>query len=267
MKLGIVIPFKSQRVSRDWVAVSGCLEATLRSLSRQSSDDWIAVVVGHEKPEIRWQEFSERITWLASTDALPPLRHGGCFTKHTDFNYILDKNRKTAKGMLSLQKEVITDWFVLDADDFLHRDFVSTLGKLPHQAGWLFRSGYLWYKDLRRWMPSDQMLNLCGSTAVISAALFDVPTTGRDEDLHQIPWCRMSHSDIEEYLSPHLAGGDPTFPLAAIAYTLSHGDNCSDEFRVSFKARLKQWIKKRVRSHPLKADFAAAFGMNFYETQ
>lgn len=267
MKLGIVIPLKSQRVSRDWEAVSRCLEATLRSLNRQSSNDWLAVVVGHEKPEISWNEVSEKITWVASEDALPPLREGGNFAVHSDFPRILDKNRKTARGMLSLHAQAITDWFVLDADDFIHQDFVRTLGSLPHQAGWLLRSGYLWYQDLRRWMPSSNMLNLCGSTAVISAALFEVPTTGRDEDLQKIPWCRMSHSDIEEFLIPHLAGADPTFPLAAIAYTLSHGDNCSDEFRTTLKARIKLWIKKRIQTRPIDPEFAEMFGIKFHETQ
>jgi hypothetical protein len=263
VKLGIVIPLKSKRVSRDWEAVSHCLEATLRSLGNQSSDDWVAVVVGHEKPEIRWDEVSERVTWVEFTKDLPPLREGGSFTKHTDFDYILDKNRKTAAGMLHLQSQAITYWFVLDADDFVHRDFVHTLVNLPKQAGWLLKSGYLWYQDLRRWMPTQQMLNLCGSTAVIGAELFEVPTSGRDEDLQKIPWCRMSHSDMEEFLMPHMAGADATFPIAAIAYTLSHGDNCSDEFRVSFKARLRQWIKKRISTHPLRAEFAEAFGMRF----
>lgn len=261
MKLGVVIPLKSKRVSRDWRAVSECLESTLRSLQRQSSDAWVAVVVGHEKPEIRWAELSDKVSWVASTDDLPPIRGGGNFTRYSDYDRILDKNRKTARGMHHLRHQAVTDWFRLDADDLVHVDFVSTLAGLPQQAGWVIRSGYLWYQDLRRWMPSNKMVNVCGSTAVISAALFDVPVRGRDGDLGQIPWCRLSHSDMEKFLLSSLEGADPTFPLSGVAYTLSHGDNCSDEFRTSIKARVKSWIKKRVKTRRIDRDFSEMFGI------
>jgi hypothetical protein len=262
MKIGIVIPLKSQRVSRDWKSTSSCLEATLRSLTKQTSAHWIAVVVGHEKPNIDWNSLSDKISWLHSKHDLPPIREGGSFTKHTDFNRILDKNRKTAIGMRNLAPQGVTDWFVLDADDLVHRDFVKTLASLPSQAGWVIPNGYLWYQDLKRYMPTKNLLNLCGSTAIIHTSLFDVPKSGRDEDLKMIPWCRMSHSSMEAFLLPHLAGSEPTFPLPATAYTLSHGDNCSDEFRTSIKARLKLWVKKRILTSAVTRQFATDFGIS-----
>jgi hypothetical protein len=261
MKLGIVIPLKSQRVSRDWGAVSRCLEATLRSLDKQSCSDWLAVVVGHEKPQIPWGELSDNITWISSEHDLCPIKHGGDFTKYADFDRILDKNRKTAIAMRHLREHAITDWFVLDADDLMHRDFVKTLSNQRHQAGWLIRNGFLWYQDIKRLMPCDNMLNLCGSTAIVSAGAFEVPMSGRDEDLRMIPWCHLSHSDMEAFLLPHLAGSDPTFPLPATAYTLSHGDNCSDEFRTSAKARFKLWVKKRILTRPVTRQFVEDFGL------
>jgi hypothetical protein len=112
VKLGIVIPLKSQTVSRDWGAVSRCLEATLHSLDKQSCRDWLAVVVGHEKPQIPWGGLSDNITWISSEHDLPPIKHGGDFTKHADFDYILDKNRETAIAMRHLREHAITDWSV-----------------------------------------------------------------------------------------------------------------------------------------------------------
>ena len=261
MKLGIVIPFKSKVVSRDWRSVCNCLEATLRSLNRQSSGDWCAVVVGHEKPNIPWDIFTDKVSWVTVTHDLPPIRQGGSFSKYADFDRILDIRRKHSQGMRHLKKQGVTDWFVLDADDLVHKDFVRTLTCLPRQSGWLIRSGYLWYQDLQRWMPSDQMLNLCGSTVVISSSMFEVPSTSCDEELGKIPWGRMSHSDMESFLLPHLAGADPNFPLRAVAYTLSHGDNCSDEFRDSMMARAKLWIKKRLRTRKLNQEFCEIFGI------
>jgi hypothetical protein len=261
MKLGIILPLKSRLVSRDWDVVSSCLVATLRSLENQSCCHWRAVVVGHEKPDVAWHDYSNNISWVSSPHGLPPIRDGGHFTRHSDFDYILDKNRKTAIGMRHLLGQAITDWFVLDADDLMHRDFVQTLSSMPQQAGWLIKNGYLWYQDLKRWMPSGNMLNLCGSTAVINAGLFEVPHSDCDEDLKKIPWCRMSHSDMTTFLQPHLGGSDPTLPLPATAYTLSHGDNCSDEFRSSLKSRMKFWLRKRVFTYQMTPQFKDDFGI------
>ncbi len=261
MKLGIVIPLKSRRVSKDWTKVSACLEGTLSSLCRQSSDHWSAVVVGHEKPELSWNDWDEKISWLESHFDLPPLREGGSFYNHRDFDYILDKNRKTALGMRSMASQGITDWFVLDADDFLHRDFVKTYCEQTPQAGWLVNKGYLWYADLRRWSKTENLLNLCGSTAILSASLFDLPGSDRDEELKKIPWCRLSHSDMKSFLAPHLAGRDPFFPLPAVAYTLSHGDNCSDEFRDTPLKQFKLWVKKRLTTQKLNREFSKVFGI------
>ncbi|TDU71410.1 hypothetical protein EI77_02534 [Prosthecobacter fusiformis] len=262
MKLGFVIPLKSKRVSRNWRAVCDCLEATLCSLKNQSSGQWYAVVVGHEKPPLQWESLPDNIEWCSSEHELPPIREGGSFTNHTDFDYILDIRRKISTGMRHLQTKQISYWSLLDADDLVHRDFVLTLDQLPHQAGWLVKSGYLWYQDLQRWMPTEQLINLCGSTAIISSSVFEVPYSNQDTDLHQIPWGRISHSGMEDFLIPYLKGADPTFPLAGIAYTLSHGDNCSDEFRHSYKARIKLWIKKRLLTRALNPAFARDFSIN-----
>jgi hypothetical protein len=192
---------------------------------------------------------------------LPPIKQGGLFGNHADFPRIFDKNRKTATGMRYLVGQAITDWFVLDADDLMHQNFVRTLSGMPRQAGWLIKNGFLWYQDIQRWMPSGKMLNLCGSTAIINSSLFEVPPSGRDEDLQMIPWCRMSHGDMEAFLMPHLQGRNPSFPLPATAYTLSHGDNCSDEFRSSIKSRIKLWLKKWILTHQVTPQFKEDFGI------
>jgi hypothetical protein len=264
MKLGFVIPLKSSRVSRDWLAVTCCLEGTLRSLGRQSSTDWIAVVVGHEKPDLDWNGFPPNSLWDTANFDLPPIRSGGTFFKYSDFDYLLDKERKIAQGMRHLRDHDVTYWHVLDADDLLHVDFVYILSTLPIQAGWLLQSGYLWYQDIRRWMPSDRLINLCGSTTLIHSSLFDVPVSDHDGARSQIPWMRFSHSEMLTFLQPHLAGANPWFPLRALAYTLSHGDNCSDELRTSISARFKLWVKKTVQTRPLNNEFSNMFGVRFF---
>lgn len=261
MKLGIVIPLKSKRVSRNWKTVTDCLAATLHSLENQTADSWAAVVVGHEKPELPWEGFSERVSWLTAPFKGPPTEITTRVVKRSDFDRILDKNRKISSGMRFLSAQEISDWFVLDADDVIHTRFVETMYEIPKQAGWVLKSGFLWYEDLKRICPSNRMAHLCGSTAVINSSVFDLPSSDDDDQLSLIPWCRLSHSDMEEFFSPMIQHGSVTFPFPAVAYTLSNGDNCSDEFRSSFWRQFKQWAKKRLLTKPITPEFARAFGI------
>lgn len=262
MNLGIVIPLKSKRVSRQWKSVVACLEGTLNSLKNQSCDRWFAVVVGHEKPEINWGLYADKVKWVKCLKELPTLREGGDYLNYADFDRILDKYRKISLGMRFLEGEDrLTDWFVLDADDLVHRDFVRVLRELPSQAGWVVERGYLWYKDLGRWKNTDRLLQFCGSTTIIRKDLFKVPQSDHDSELKKIPWCRLNHSEMIAFLSEKLGGASPSFPLDAIAYTLSHGDNCSDEFRSSPRQKVKLWIKKRLLTKPIESEFKEKFGL------
>ncbi|MEM0966361.1 MAG: hypothetical protein AAGJ81_09465 [Verrucomicrobiota bacterium] len=233
----------------------------MKSLLRQSEDGWCSVVVGHEQPDLPWSEWTRKIVWIESSFDLPPLKRGGSYSNYADFDRILDKQRKISLGMRHLQQQEVTDWFVLDADDYFHRNFVKTYRELPQQAGWLVNRGYIWYADIKRWSHTDRLLNLCGSTAIISASLFDLPRSDDDNELRKIPWCRLSHSDMEAFLRPHLSGASPFFPLSAVAYTLSHGDNCSDEFRDTPLKQFKLWVKKRLTTRKLDREFTDKFGV------
>ncbi len=51
MKIGIVIPFKSKEVAKDWKIACKNLNATVDSVLNQNSRNYKAVVVGHDQPD------------------------------------------------------------------------------------------------------------------------------------------------------------------------------------------------------------------------
>ena len=126
--LAVVIPLKSQKVAKNWAATSRALSATLRSLRRQTSNAFVAVVVGHECPVI-----SEQKGWSFHSleIEIPELAAGGDYGKRDDFDRILDKNRKIARGVQLLWGSSPTHWFYLDADDVLDVGFVERVLSVP----------------------------------------------------------------------------------------------------------------------------------------
>jgi hypothetical protein len=51
VKIGIVIPFKSKEVAKDWKIACKNLNATVDSVLNQNSRNYKAVVVGHDQPD------------------------------------------------------------------------------------------------------------------------------------------------------------------------------------------------------------------------
>lgn len=261
MKLGFVIPLKSQLVSRDWNSVECCLRRTLKSLANQTSDEWVAVVVGHEQPDLDFGSYSERVFWVAAEHDVPPVRKGGSFAKFADFNRIEDKNKKTMLGMRMLRRFSVSAWFVLDADDLLHRDLVRVWASQPRQAGWVIDRGYIYYSDVERVLPTTRLTHICGSTTIIDASVFALPEGTHSNGPSKVPWHFLSHSDMRAFLVEKTGGMSVDFPLHGIAYTLATGDNVSDEFRATLLARLKVWTKKHLMARRVSRKFARDFGL------
>ena len=88
MRLGIVIPFKSKKVSRDWEASCTYLQRTLASIHGQTADNYSLVVVVHEKPEFLTSNYGK--VNFHSLEIPPPY-----LGKATHMEYVLDKNLKS----------------------------------------------------------------------------------------------------------------------------------------------------------------------------
>jgi len=260
-RLGIVIPLKSAVASRNWKRTCGMLEGTLRSILGQTSEQWEAVVVGHEKPEGVPSLDSGRVDFLSLDLPVPPLKPGGSYLFHRDFDYILDKNRKIVRGLQGLRDREITHWFVLDADDLLHRQLVEKT-VLPDEAkdqGALLNRGYLFYPDLKRQIPCDHLIQICGSTTILPSSWVEVPES-LAADWSGVPWCRLSHADMGLLFRERQSA--PNFPEERlIAYVQGYGDNCSDEFRQGLVRGFKAWLKPRLIGRRMDAGFCRDFSL------
>ncbi len=253
--LGIVIPLKAQVAARNWHSTSAMLQQTLASLENQTDRNFRFAVVGHDCP-----------AFLAGDDAyvdcnfdLPPLAINGSYQNRADFDRIGDKNRKIVRGLQALSHFSITHWFYLDADDLLHRDFVSTVAQFNSDEGAVFDRGYLLFARENRIMRHRRLSEICGSTSVLPASAFEIPSGLDACALAQVPWCRYSHKHMARCLAELSGVRSRNVEQDLVTYVLGHGDNASDEFRMSFGAALKSWLKPRVFGRRITKHFRCDF--------
>ena len=73
-EIAFAISLKSRIVSRNWDQVQANLSMTLRSILRNTDQNFRIIIAGHEKPDIKEIEHSQ-VTWL-SVDFPPPVPPG-----------------------------------------------------------------------------------------------------------------------------------------------------------------------------------------------
>jgi len=256
MSLGIVIPLKSKVVAKDWLRTCELLERTLRSIENQTCSDYCAVVVGHEPPD-RWP--SDSIAFHSLDLPLPALAPGGSYHKRQDFDRILDKNQKIARGVQLLSSEPVTHWYYLDADDLLSNRFVEHICQLELNAGAILDGGYTIYEKEQRAIRVSNLSSICGSTSVLPASCFTVPSEISRDGIQAIPWCRFSHSRMLDFFEQQTDITCEVIAQPLVGYVLGHGDNASDEFRIQYLQRIKSWLKPRLAGSRIDKHFSNEF--------
>lgn len=251
MKLGIVIPLKAKLVSRNWDITSMCLERTLRSVEAQTSENWDAIVVGHDKPDfLNNDTFKTRFSTIETPSPFPPR------DAHRTVNWdwvkdrAHDRNRKIIRGMQLLSNKAIDYWYYLDGDDFIHRKFVESLSAIDLKAGAVLEHGYLWYSGLRRIIPHFDMVNLCGSTAILRNSDTEIPNDLDPKQYHNVAFCR-DHRNYRQFFVESRGGEYVQIRTPLLAYSVGHGDNSSDGYRNTIIKRLKAWAKPYVRGRKI----------------
>lgn len=241
MAVGFIIPLKSRKVAQDWKITSHLLEQTIYSLNNQTCKDFYAVIVGHESPDLS-PTAQDAVKFLASPFAIPPLKKSGNYRYHRDFDRILDKYRKIALGLSELRQEKLSYVMVLDADDLLHKDLVSYVLQKMNPNGYIIRCGYQYYSKIKRIIARTDLDKICGSTTIIHTSHVPFPEEVTADTISQIPWCYLSHADMEAHFRKHKRPLQ-LLPFNGLMYVVQHGQNASDEFRESPKSKLKEFLK------------------------
>ncbi len=256
MKLGIIIPLKSKKISKDWQVTSLSLANTLNSLINQTLNSYTAIVIGHDIPE-GFEKRYPSITFL-TVDIPVPDRNLTTFS-HKDL--ILDKNLKIIRGMQALRNEGIDYWYGLDADDLLSNDFVDSVQQINNSAGAIIDGGYLIYKSQNRFIPCKDIYVYCGSTSIIADRYMNIPETLDEKNMDGIPWCRYPHMNIGKFFSDEIQQPCIRIKQPVLGYVLGHGDNISDKWRDNFWKNIKAYIKPYIKGKKISLRIKSTFSL------
>jgi len=122
--------------STNYRCVESLLQNTLSSLAQQSSDDYVAIVVGNRRPSF---PMPERAVFV-EVDFPPPSDVNGPRTGRAPV--IWDKGTKIAIGLVAARAHRPDYVMAVDADDFVHRDVTAYVHAHGGHDGWVVKRGW-----------------------------------------------------------------------------------------------------------------------------
>lgn len=246
------ISLKSRNWANDWERVKGNLARTLRSIWRQSGDGFRAIVATHEQPDI------------------PEVRDPRCTLLEAPFPVPMEVDRlssdKVAKRKLIgsyLRKEGYSGYVMaLDADDLLHRHFVTLVRPYLDGASIVFESGFV--LDMQRrlvWglggtFGGKSFFKGCGSCSMVYLNEADLPVEarGKMDDTQRFRFLMLNHTTIDETL---IDNGERLLRLQdpLVTWVQGHGDNNS-----LIKGKHK-WSEASRNEEAISEQFLEAFAV------
>jgi hypothetical protein len=219
VKIAFAISLKSKAVSQNWDKVQSNLAKTLRSILRNTDQNFCIVIAGHEKPEITEMQ-DRRVKWL-TVNFQPPSSTRG---------FSRDKLRKRQVIGMYLRKIGFFGYFMpLDADDWVHYRLVEYVRSQPTRVALIMKAGVIINLVKNEvWLRKNRFYIGCGSSAIFYFSKSEFPLSlikrgSRKETFHVV---LRGHTKVFRNLrkinKPYKL---VKFPL--ITWVLGHGDNNS----------------------------------------
>lgn len=263
MRIGIVIPLKSKKVAKNWDTTTKNLKATVDSVLAQSSENFNAVVVGHDCPEFLKDDSyqNSKCEFLKYSDFEPPV--AGEVEAENQLKYEFDRCTKILRGIMHLrdQNPSITHWFALDADDLIRNDFVRALENYEKSNVIILDNGYFYFKNSGIINEENEFSAYCGSSAVISDRVFSLPDTVDERSYRSTPFGSISHVHMKQRLEAD--GWSISIPdERIIMYVRDNGENISnDAYCNTPYKKIKKIVKSIVRYKSVTREVKVSFGL------
>lgn len=218
--------------SSSYERVSRLLDATLRSVCRQTDDQFRVVVVHNEMPAVTIED--SRIHFVRVTFPAPSPQK----TAEIDYNTgIIDKGAKLAIGLAAARVDHPNHVMFIDCDDLVHCEVAAFANARAGHPGWYSPSGYVHTTGTRSVQAmSTGFHRKCGSSAIIRTDLIPVPsdlpqTATKAEVIEAVGFQHLyrligTHGKWEEHLTPLGVKVEP-LPFPAAVWLIGTGENAS----------------------------------------
>jgi hypothetical protein len=216
--LVFIIPLKSQKISRSWQLQSKLVERCVKSVCHQTSSNFRAIVVCHERPSFTFG--NPKLEYL-QVDFPPPDLNVEDRQGLTSYAYgwsdrivrqNADKAKKVWTGLTYAAKYQPSHFMVVDADDCVSCHVAQFVDDRGDRDGWVLRKGYAHKEGSNFLFLNLKTFNhLCGTSLILKYSLRDLVFT---------------NSEFYNHCFDDLDGAnlDP-LPFVGAMYSMENGDN------------------------------------------
>lgn len=167
--LAFITTLRHPHNSADYDRVEMLLRDTLASITRQTSDDYVVIIVGNRAPSF---PLPPR-THFVEVGFGPPSPAGAPRTGNAPA--VWDKGTKIGIGLIAAGQFEPEYVMQVDADDFVHRDLVSFIGRHPGRPGWVLKRGVMYSRSRNCYTPQRQLFRICGTSFIVPLEAYEVP--------------------------------------------------------------------------------------------
>lgn len=166
--LAFITTLRHPQNSADYGRVESLLQDTLASLTRQSCDDYVVVIVGNRRPGFPLP----KRTVFVEVDFPPPSDSKGPRTGPAAG--IWDKGTKNGIGLIAARDFAPEYVMAVDADDFVHRDLAGFVRSRPGHTGWVVERGWIYSRARNAYRAQRKFYRMCGTSFIIPLEAYEV---------------------------------------------------------------------------------------------
>jgi hypothetical protein len=168
--LAFITSLRHPNNSADYGRVEALLQESLRSVCRQTSDDYAVFVVGNRRPRFTLPPQVEFI----EVDFPPPVSTPGPRFGREPF--VWDKGTKIGVGLIAARTLAPAHVMIFDADDYVHQDLAAYVAARGGASGWYVEEGYIYSRMRQCYRVQAEFAFKCGTCHVLSWPIYEVPT-------------------------------------------------------------------------------------------
>lgn len=245
--LAFITSLRHPSNSDDYFRIEDLLRETLRSIERQTSEDYVVIIVGNRTPSFL---LPPRMHFVP-VDFPPPARANG---PHADrAGFVRDKGTKIGIGLIEARKFSPTSVMIFDADDFVHNRLVAYVNSNPSSPGWVVAEGWIYSRARNGYKKQGAFNTTCGTCYVLPYEAYEVPDeltvlASQDEVAEafgeRLPNIMGAHRNAIEW---HRARGRQlrALPFRAAVYHVDTGENHSGKV---LPGVLRPWTRRLEKS-------------------
>ena len=167
--LAFITTLRHPQNSADYGRVESLLQDTLASVTRQTSDDYVVIIVGNRRPAYPLPErglFVE-VNFGPPSDVKAPQTGRA--------SVIWDKGTKTVVGLIAARAFEPDYVMPFDADYFVHRDIAGFAHSRRGGSGWVVTRGWVYSRARNAYALRRKFFRICGTSFIVPFDAYEVP--------------------------------------------------------------------------------------------